>query len=989
MSDLYIATYSQVDVFESTFKNIPLMRRCDDNWVNATQILKIAGYGKAQRTRLLEKEVHKFEHRKIQGGFGRFQGTWVPLDFARRLAETHHLGKDKVRVLYYDPAIDGPIAKKQSTKPSDKKKKKRLSSSESTADGKVRKPKKRGRKSKQELLLQQQQQQQLQQQQQQQLQQQERSEVEETSRTPSNMPPTFAMFGNSPAEQEIPVHQRIAMHQMEVLRGSVHKTRPQQPVPSQSYQQFGYSTSTQQQLQQQPQSQAPHQQLYQAPPTFSSQNQPVAPQFSQYTQGQQLLLLQQQQQQQQLLQPGQQPNGYIANYIADGSQEEPQNVYVRSSSGTSASSEGMTLKGQGSLPYQQQQQQQGYFMAPQQQPQQQLPTPQSQPQLLHPMEMDAEIDQEDEYDYYTERMLNFFSNDGEPVPDFLFDPPEDFDINQPIDNEGHTPLHWASALALPSIVELLISKNANPLILNSSGMNSLSKLVHFTNSFDTKNFQGILNLLRQCLIVPDARGRTPLHYLIELSADPSKHDCLMYYLTEIATFIQDQQREAEKMTNNEGPHKDLLKILVNHRDNEGNTALHLALEGNSPDFVKALLRYGADADAFGLPKEFESEDVDETVASGHTPDIKVTDNSPYSTRTESTITKDQSLLLDQTPQESSLRHQNSTVTEAFDASENKENIFGDSAISKDLRLVSNNATLSPRVIVPSQLENSESVIKRNGTVATSTPSKSPDTQVDTLEYRNNDTSGNLDVMQNGLPGLLSKLSESISEEMSSRNEEVMHNLSTIGNLDREIAMLDKRCSKLIKGTFDNIEEAKFNALLNTSENTDRATLFNLLNAKIASYKEGVVAKRGLLYNGFERSQALEVAKVVNEEETKISEYTDTTADDKNESLKLAVQLTLLQIERRSLVNNKVESIIGGTGALLLDDPRDLKGKQQYNSDGTGALPSSTFNDERKMQAKMYLYRKLISNICDLPIEEIDKDLLDGIELRLRENYTAA
>ncbi|KGK32364.1 hypothetical protein JL09_g7029, partial [Pichia kudriavzevii] len=42
MVEVYTATYSHIDVYESTIDGIQLMRRCDDNWVNATQILKIA-----------------------------------------------------------------------------------------------------------------------------------------------------------------------------------------------------------------------------------------------------------------------------------------------------------------------------------------------------------------------------------------------------------------------------------------------------------------------------------------------------------------------------------------------------------------------------------------------------------------------------------------------------------------------------------------------------------------------------------------------------------------------------------------------------------------------------------------------------------------------------------------------------------------------------------------------------------------------------------
>jgi hypothetical protein len=51
------------------------MRRRADGWLNATQILKVAGFDKPQRTRVLEREVQKGEHEKVQGGYGKYQGT--------------------------------------------------------------------------------------------------------------------------------------------------------------------------------------------------------------------------------------------------------------------------------------------------------------------------------------------------------------------------------------------------------------------------------------------------------------------------------------------------------------------------------------------------------------------------------------------------------------------------------------------------------------------------------------------------------------------------------------------------------------------------------------------------------------------------------------------------------------------------------------------------------------------------------------------------
>src|SRR5712691_11953079 len=55
-------------------KGVAVMRRRSDSWLNATQILKVAGFEKPQRTRVLEREIQKGEHEKVQGGYGKYQG---------------------------------------------------------------------------------------------------------------------------------------------------------------------------------------------------------------------------------------------------------------------------------------------------------------------------------------------------------------------------------------------------------------------------------------------------------------------------------------------------------------------------------------------------------------------------------------------------------------------------------------------------------------------------------------------------------------------------------------------------------------------------------------------------------------------------------------------------------------------------------------------------------------------------------------------------
>lgn len=57
-------------------RGIAVMRRRTDSYVNATQILKVAGVDKGRRTKILEKEILPGKHEIVQGGYGKYQGTW-------------------------------------------------------------------------------------------------------------------------------------------------------------------------------------------------------------------------------------------------------------------------------------------------------------------------------------------------------------------------------------------------------------------------------------------------------------------------------------------------------------------------------------------------------------------------------------------------------------------------------------------------------------------------------------------------------------------------------------------------------------------------------------------------------------------------------------------------------------------------------------------------------------------------------------------------
>ncbi|KAB5525574.1 hypothetical protein GE09DRAFT_1151802 [Coniochaeta sp. 2T2.1] len=108
---VYSATYSGIPVWEFQFGadlKEHVMRRRHDDWINATHILKAAGFDKPARTRILEREVQKDVHEKIQGGYGKYQGTWIPLEHGEALAHRNHIFERLRPIFEFQPGNESP-----------------------------------------------------------------------------------------------------------------------------------------------------------------------------------------------------------------------------------------------------------------------------------------------------------------------------------------------------------------------------------------------------------------------------------------------------------------------------------------------------------------------------------------------------------------------------------------------------------------------------------------------------------------------------------------------------------------------------------------------------------------------------------------------------------------------------------------------------------------------------------------------------------------
>ncbi|RAK97909.1 putative APSES transcription factor (MbpA) [Aspergillus ibericus CBS 121593] len=110
---IYRAVYSNVSVYEMEVNGVAVMKRRSDSWLNATQILKVAGVVKARRTKTLEKEIAAGEHEKVQGGYGKYQGTWVNYQRGVDLCREYHVEELLRPLLEYDMGPNGTTGSAQ------------------------------------------------------------------------------------------------------------------------------------------------------------------------------------------------------------------------------------------------------------------------------------------------------------------------------------------------------------------------------------------------------------------------------------------------------------------------------------------------------------------------------------------------------------------------------------------------------------------------------------------------------------------------------------------------------------------------------------------------------------------------------------------------------------------------------------------------------------------------------------------------------------
>ena len=180
---------------------------------------------------------------------------------------------------------------------------------------------------------------------------------------------------------------------------------------------------------------------------------------------------------------------------------------------------------------------------------------------------------------YADELLDYFMLSASEAPIMHLSPPippQPFNVNRPIDDQGHTALHWGAAMGDIDIVRFFIERGATLGARNARGETPLIRAVLFTNNYEKETMPRLVQLLISTIREHDIHGGTILHHIAMTTTSLVKKRCARYYLDVVLN------RMAEICTPPE------FERLVNLQDLNGDTAFHIVARHNAKKCVRAL-----------------------------------------------------------------------------------------------------------------------------------------------------------------------------------------------------------------------------------------------------------------------------------------------------------------------------------------------------------------------------------------------------------------
>lgn len=575
-TQIYSATYSNVPVFEYVTLEGPIMRRKLDSWINATHILKIAKFPKAKRTRILEKDVQTGIHEKVQGGYGKYQGTYVPLELGAEIARSFGI-YETLRPIFEFKYVEGQsatpppapkhnhasasnVAKRMASAGSFKESVSEARKSRSTSSLPGAPPRKRGRPKRNANL---------------------NVDIENSLKHSDTAPLSSALdagpsIGTFNTKRSVQILDAPTFSRQDTEQDSLQVMANNMGVKLNDLEMAEVSSDDDMNA-------------------LSNLSTHGGAHHDE--------------------------DELMSGHELFGTPRESFEKIVQSHNQHSSHINGSVLHDPYGL-HQYHHLGQGSNL---------IQGPHGLPGTISSSSDLGVFKSDSTYSEYFITLLNYFLEDGNnnkirssqdsTIPDKILHPPQPLSkikITQPIDNEGNTIFHWACSMANDVMIQFLLTtfeEYLGPDLKNNNGETPLMFSVKFSNAFQMKNFPTLIDLLFGSLLSVDNYGRTILHH-IAIAANGTNNEtslssnvdvetykknkmkfakyymeCLFAKLVEFHESTDSTSEDTKKLSGSDDNRKDLVTKFINHQDVDGNTAFHLVAYHLNKKCIKVFLAY--------------------------------------------------------------------------------------------------------------------------------------------------------------------------------------------------------------------------------------------------------------------------------------------------------------------------------------------------------------------------------------------------------------
>jgi hypothetical protein len=157
------------------------------------------------------------------------------------------------------------------------------------------------------------------------------------------------------------------------------------------------------------------------------------------------------------------------------------------------------------------------------------------------------------------------------------EPPPGINLDRPIDDKGHSAMHWAAAMGDIDVVRDLIRRNARIDCLSNNLETPLMRAVMFTNNFDKQTMTALAHILAPTVQRTDWFGSTVFHHIAATTSSKNKYKSARYYIDTLVNVL------AETWIPDE------ITRLLNATDQNGDTCVMIAARNGARKCVRSLL----------------------------------------------------------------------------------------------------------------------------------------------------------------------------------------------------------------------------------------------------------------------------------------------------------------------------------------------------------------------------------------------------------------